>query len=258
MTILELKNVSKAYQNRKGDEARVVLRNIDLKIEENEFLCIVGPSGCGKTTILNLMAGFERPDVGNLYFKGEEITGTSRDRAVVFQEFSLMPWMNVINNVKFSIDDRLSSSEKETIASRYIDLVGLSEFKDQRPNNLSGGMKQRVAIARTLAMEPEMMLMDEPFSALDELTRKNLDHEMLEIWKNNKRTIVFITHNINEAMLLATRIIMISSSPGRIVGEWRFDDIDKNADSERLSEIRNEISELLESTSEQQRNGGMI
>ncbi len=251
MTILELKNVSKAYQNRKGDEARVVLRNINLKIEENEFLCIVGPSGCGKTTMLNLMAGFERPDVGSLYFKGEEITGTSRDRAVVFQEFSLMPWMNVINNVKFSIDDRLNSSEKEEIANRYIDLVGLSEFKDQRPNNLSGGMKQRVAIARTLAMEPEMMLMDEPFSALDELTRKNLDHEMLEIWKNNKRTIVFITHNINEALLLATRIIMISSSPGRIVGEWRFDDIDKNNDSERLSEIRNEISELLQSTSEQ-------
>ncbi len=251
MTILELKNISKAYQNRKGDEARVVLRNINLKIEENEFLCIVGPSGCGKTTMLNLMAGFERPDVGSLYFKGEEITGTSRDRAVVFQEFSLMPWMNVINNVKFSIDDRLNSSEKEEIANRYIDLVGLSEFKDQRPNNLSGGMKQRVAIARTLAMEPEMMLMDEPFSALDELTRKNLDHEMLEIWKNNKRTIVFITHNINEALLLATRIIMISSSPGRIVGEWRFDDIDKNNDSERLSEIRNEISELLQSTSEQ-------
>lgn len=109
MTILELKNISKAYQNRKGNEARVVLRNIDLKIEENEFLCIVGPSGCGKTTALNLMAGFEKPDAGNLYFKGEEINGTSRDRAVVFQEFSLMPWMNVIGNVKFSIDPDFDS-----------------------------------------------------------------------------------------------------------------------------------------------------
>ena len=251
MTILELKNVSKAYQNRKGNEARVVLKNIDLKIEENEFLCIVGPSGCGKTTALNLMAGFEKPDAGNLYFKGEEINDTSRDRAVVFQEFSLMPWMNVIGNVKFFIDDRYSSTEKERIAERYIDLVGLTEFRDQRPNNLSGGMKQRVAIARTLAMEPEMMLMDEPFSALDELTRKNLDHEILEIWKNDRRTVVFITHNINEALLLATRIIMISSSPGRIVGEWRLDGIDKNVDAERLSEIREEITELLQSTNEQ-------
>lgn len=251
MTILELKNVSKAYQNRKGNEARVVLRNIDLKIEENEFLCIVGPSGCGKTTALNLMAGFEKPDAGKLYFKGEEINGTSRDRAVVFQEFSLMPWMNVIGNVKFSIDDKCSSAEKERIAERYIELVGLTEFRDQRPNNLSGGMKQRVAIARTLAMEPEMMLMDEPFSALDELTRKNLDHEILEIWKNDRRTVVFITHNINEALLLATRIIMISSSPGRIVGEWRLDGIDKNVDIERLSKIREEITELLQSTNEQ-------
>ena len=162
-----------------------------------------------------------------------------------------MPWMNVIGNVKFSIDDRYSSAEKERIAERYIDLVGLTEFRDQRPNNLSGGMKQRVAIARTLAMEPEMMLMDEPFSALDELTRKNLDHEILEIWKNDRRTVVFITHNINEALLLATRIIMISSSPGRIVGEWRLDSIDKNVDTERLSEIREEITELLQSTNEQ-------
>ncbi len=248
MSIIELRNVSKAYPNRKGNEARVVLRNVDLSIEENEFLCIVGPSGSGKTTILNLMAGFEKPNAGNLYFKGGEIKGTSRDRAVVFQEFSLMPWMNVINNVKFSIDDRCSSAEKEEIANRYIDLVGLSEFRDQRPNNLSGGMKQRVAIARTLAMEPEVMLMDEPFAALDEHTRRNLDREILEIWKNDRRTVVFITHNISEALLLATRIIMISSSPGRIVGEWRLDGIDKDRDSEKIAAIRDEISQLLESS----------
>ena len=245
MTILECKKVSKAYQNRKGDEARVILKDVDLTIEENEFLCVVGPSGGGKTTLLNLMAGFERPDAGKLFFEGSEIKGTCRCRAVVFQEFSLMPWMNVLNNVKFAVDDKISTKEQIAIAEKYIDLVGLTEFKDQRPNNLSGGMKQRVAIARTLAMEPEMMLMDEPFSALDEQTRKKLDNELLALWKNNKRTIVFITHNIDEALLLATRIIMISSSPGRIVGEWKLDGIDKESQLEKIKELREEITQLL-------------
>ena len=245
MSVLEVKNVSKAYPNRKGDEARVVLRDINLTIEENEFICIVGPSGGGKTTLLNLMAGFEKPNTGHLYYRGEEITGTSRSRGVVFQEFSLMPWMNVLKNVMFSVDDNLKSSEQKAIAEKYIEMVGLSEFKDQRPSNLSGGMKQRVAIARTLAMEPDMMLMDEPFSALDEQTRKKLDHDILDLWKNNKRTVVFITHNIDEAMFLATRIIMISSSPGKIVGEWNLEGSDRDLQSAEMKVLREEISQKL-------------
>ncbi len=245
MSVLEVKNVSKAYPNRKGDEARVVLRDINLTIEENEFICIVGPSGGGKTTLLNLMAGFEKPNAGHLYYRGEEINGTSRSRAVVFQEFSLMPWMNVMKNVIFSVDDNLKSSEQKAIAEKYIEMVGLSEFKDQRPSNLSGGMKQRVAIARTLAMEPDMMLMDEPFSALDEQTRKKLDHDILDLWKNNKRTVVFITHNIDEAMFLATRIIMISSSPGKIVGEWNLEGSDRDLQSAEMRVLREEISQKL-------------
>ena len=245
MSVLEVKNVSKAYPNRKGDEARVVLRDINLTIEENEFICIVGPSGGGKTTLLNLRAGFEKPNAGHLYYRGEEITGTSRSRAVVFQEFSLMPWMNVLKNVMFSVDDNLKSSEQKAIAEKYIEMVGLSEFKDQRPSNLSGGMKQRVAIARTLAMEPDMMLMDEPFSALDEQTRKKLDHDILDLWKNNKRTVVFITHNIDEAMFLATRIIMISSSPGKIVGEWNLEGSDRDLQSAEMRVLREEISQKL-------------
>lgn len=250
MTVLELKGVSKVYPNRKGDVARVVLRDIDLSIEENEFICIVGPSGGGKTTLLNLMAGFEKPDAGHLYYRGEEIKGTSRSRAVVFQEFSLMPWMNVLNNVKFSVDDNLPSKERNAIAERYLDMVGLTEFKDHRPNNLSGGMKQRVAIARTLAMEPDMMLMDEPFSALDEQTRKKLDAEILDLWKNNRRTVVFITHNIGEAMMLATRIVMIGSSPGRIVGEWRLEGMDRDLQSKDMIDLREEIAELLYSSTQ--------
>ena len=245
MTILECRKISKAYQNRKGDEARVVLKDIDLKIEENEFLCIVGPSGGGKTTLLNLMAGFEKPNTGQIIFEGHEFDGTCRCRAVVFQEFSLMPWMNVLNNVKYGVRDSLSTKEQIAIAEKYIDLVGLTEFKDQRPNNLSGGMKQRVAIARTLAMEPEIMLMDEPFSALDEQTRKNLDNELLALWKNNRMTIVFITHNIDEALFLGTRVIMISSSPGKIVGDWRLDGIDKESQSDKIKELRGEITQTL-------------
>ena len=245
MSVLEVKNVSKAYPNRKGDEARVVLRDINLTIEENEFICIVGPSGGGKTTLLNLMAGFERPNAGHLYYRGEEITGTSRSRGVVFQEFSLMPWLNVLKNVMFSVDDYLKTSEQKAIAEKYIDMVGLSEFKDQRPSNLSGGMKQRVAIARTLAMEPDVMLMDEPFSALDEQTRKKLDHDILDLWKNDKRTVVFITHNIDEAMFLATRIVMISSSPGKIVGEWNLEGSDRDLQSSEMRVLREEISQKL-------------
>lgn len=240
-----MKNVSKAYPNRKGDEARVVLRDINLTIEENEFICIVGPSGGGKTTLLNLMAGFERPNAGHLYYRGKEITGTSRSRGVVFQEFSLMPWLNVLKNVMFSVDDYLKTSEQKVIAEKYIDMVGLSEFKDQRPSNLSGGMKQRVAIARTLAMEPDVMLMDEPFSALDEQTRQKLDHDILNLWKENKRTVVFITHNIDEAMFLATRIIMLSSSPGRIVGEWTLEGSDRDLQSAEMRVLREEISQRL-------------
>ena len=245
MTVLELKGVSKVYPNRKGDVARVILKDIDLSIEENEFICIVGPSGGGKTTLLNLIAGFEKPDAGHLFYKGEEINGTSRNRAVVFQEFSLMPWMNVLGNVKFSVDDNLPSKERTAIAERYLDMVGLTEFKDHRPNNLSGGMKQRVAIARTLAMEPDVMLMDEPFSALDEQTRKKLDEEILDLWKNNRRTVVFITHNIGEAMMLATRIVMIGSSPGRIVGEWRLESMDRDSQSKEMIDLRKEITERL-------------
>jgi ABC-type nitrate/sulfonate/bicarbonate transport system ATPase subunit len=245
MTVLELRKVSKVYPNRKGDQARVVLRDIDLCIEENEFVCIVGASGCGKTTMLNLMAGFERPDAGHLYFRDEEIEGTSRSRAVVFQEFSLMPWLNVLRNVMFSVDDNLPSKERKAIAERYLDTVGLTEFKDHRPSDLSGGMKQRVAIARTLAMEPDVLLMDEPFSALDEQTRSKLDSEILDLWRDNRRTVVFVTHNIGEAMMLATRIVMIGSSPGRIVGEWRLEGMDRDPQSEEMIRLREEIAQRL-------------
>jgi len=247
MSVMELEGVYKAYPNRKGDEARIVLKDISLKIEENEFVCVVGASGCGKTTLLNLLAGFERPNAGKISYRDGEVVGTSPQRAVVFQEFSLLPWMNVLKNVEFSIDrDKYKPEERKELAKKYIDLVNLSNFADHRPINLSGGMKQRVAIARTLAMQPDMLLMDEPFSALDEQTRKYLDQEILDIWKKEKRTVVFITHNINEALQLGTRIIMLSSSPGRIIGEWNIDDEDRDPNSEYMTKLRDEIVGMLQ------------
>ena len=191
MNVIDVKGVYKTYFNHKGDKARIVLSDVSLSAEENEFLCIVGPSGCGKTTLLNLIAGFERPLRGSITYRGDPITGPSAERAVVFQEYSLLPWMNVQKNVEFSIDrKKYTPEERKRIAERYIDLVGLSDFKEQRPNLLSGGMKQRVAIARTLAMEPDVLLMDEPFSSLDEQTKKRLDQELQDIWRKERKTVV--------------------------------------------------------------------
>lgn len=221
MNVLEAKSVYKTFLNHKGDKARVVLRDITLSIKENEFVCLLGPSGCGKTTLLNLFAGFESPLLGEVLYRGNKIEGPSPKRAVVFQEYSLLPWKNVLENVEFSLDKNvLSKEQRREIAKKYLELVGLSEFSEQTPGSLSGGMKQRVAIARTLAMQPDVLLMDEPFSNLDEMTKKRLDQEIKGIWDKERRTVVFITHSIDEALLLGTRIVLMTPSPGQIAREW--------------------------------------
>ncbi|MCL1904843.1 MAG: ABC transporter ATP-binding protein [Methanomassiliicoccaceae archaeon] len=246
MNVVSLDNVSMAFPDRKGKEAKVVLRDVTMNIEENEFLCLIGPSGCGKTTILNIVAGFERPVSGKATYKGEEIKTPSHQRGVVFQEYSLLPWMNVLRNVEFGLEGKEKDAKvREETAKKYLSMVGLSDFEDHRPNLLSGGMKQRVAIARTLAMDPEMLLMDEPFSALDEQTRSKLDKEILELWKRNKRTVLFITHNVDEALLLATRIIMLSSPPGRIIKEWRIDEENRDPASENMMRLKKDILNTL-------------
>jgi len=246
MSFVDIRDVSMAYPDRKGKNAKIVLRDINIKIEENEFVCLIGPSGCGKTTLLNLIAGFERPVSGTLLYKGDEITEPSHQRGVVFQEYSLLPWMNVLKNVEFGLEGKEKNKDvRRKVAEKYLSMVGLSDFADHRPNLLSGGMKQRLAIARTLAMEPEMLLMDEPFSALDEQTRGKLDKEILEIWKHNKRTVVFVTHNVDEAMLLATRIIMLSATPGQVIREWRIGDENRDMSSEKMVRLRKEIIDTL-------------
>jgi len=223
MPFVEFKGVYKAYPNSKKTEMKVVLKDINFFIEKNEFVCIIGPSGCGKTTLLNMLAGFEKPLAGQIFYKGEEVKGPSPEKAVVFQEFSLLPWLDVQKNVEFSLIPKLKPDDRKKVADKYIEMVGLSAFKNHRPSSLSGGMKQRVAIARTLAMESELLLMDEPFSSLDEHTRRHLDHELLNIWNKEKRTVLFITHNIDEALLLGTRIILLSASPGKVAMEWNPD-----------------------------------
>jgi len=221
--LASLNNVSKVFTNPRTGKGLVALNDVTLNVEEGEFLCIIGPSGCGKSTTLNLLAGFEFPTTGVVSFKDVPIKRPSPERGVVFQESSLFPWMTVLQNVTFSLRGAEEKGEMQKIALKYLELVGLTDFAQARPNELSGGMKQRVAIARTLAMDPDLLLMDEPFGSLDEQTRRKLDNEVLDLWKKEGKTVVFVTHSIDEALILGTRVVLMSASPGRINKEWRID-----------------------------------
>jgi len=248
MSVIELHNVTKAYYTtRKRKEARVVLDDVSFEINDCEFVCLVGPSGCGKTTILNMIAGFEQPTLGELLFKDEKIISPSPERGVVFQEYSLFPWMNVIDNIKFALECKgVPDREKEDIAMDVLRTVGLESSANQRPNLLSGGMKQRVAIARLLAIDPDVMLMDEPFSNLDEQTRKKLDEDLLRIWEQRKKTIIFVTHNIQEALLLADRILLFTPSPGRLIKEWTIARNGmRDVESEEMIKLKKEIADAM-------------
>lgn len=215
--LLECQNVSKVFVNRKYGQGVVALNDINLCIAEKEFVCVIGPSGCGKSTLLHIIAGFERPTRGCIRIDDEEIRGPSPKRGVVFQESSLLPWKSVLENIEFGLAIQGSPRrERKETARHYLDLVGLQGFDHARPHELSGGMKQKVAIARALAMDPAILLMDEPFCALDEQTKKRLDFELLELWQQRKKTVLFITHSIEEAVLLADRIILFTIRPGRI------------------------------------------
>lgn len=220
--LASLKNVSKAFINPRTGKGLVALNDVSLEIDRGDFLCLIGPSGCGKSTTLNLLAGFELPSDGEMTFKERSITGPSPERGVVFQEFSLYPWMNVLQNVAFSVR-KVKKEEREEIARKHLGMVGLLDFVHAMPNELSGGMRQRVAIARTLAMDPDLLLMDEPFGSLDEQTRRKLDNEVLSLWEGQRKTVVFVTHSIEEALMLGTRVVLMSASPGRINREWKMD-----------------------------------
>jgi NitT/TauT family transport system ATP-binding protein len=193
------------------------LEDITLDVRAGEFLALVGPSGCGKSTLLDLLGGLTVPTSGRILLEGRPITGPARDRGIVFQQYALFPWLTAAQNVEFGLDIAgLKSRERRDRARHYLDLVGLAAFADRYPHELSGGMKQRVAIARSLAYDPEVLLMDEPFAALDAQTRETLQGELLRIWRSTGKTIVFITHGIDEAVVLGQRVAVMTSRPGRI------------------------------------------
>lgn len=213
--VLELKNIQLAYETQ-GEDV-LALQNIDLNIKEGEFVCILGPSGCGKSTLLKILAGFIMPTEGSAKIDGSEINSIDWNRGVVFQQAALYPWLTVEQNVNFGL--KMRKKKDATTVRYFLDKVGLSQFSHNKPYELSGGMKQRVAIARVLVNNPRVLLMDEPFSALDALTREQMQNLLRDIWRETKKTIIFITHDVDEALLLATRIIVMSRRPGRIVKE---------------------------------------
>ena len=215
MTKLKIDNVYKEYQGRNGKT--IALNGVSLDIKENEFICVVGPSGCGKSTLLNIIAGLLEPTSGTVTLDGKVIEGTGVERGVVFQQYALFPWRTVLKNVMFPLEmKKVPKAEAEAIARKYIKSVGLEGFEKSFPKELSGGMKQRVAIARAYAANPEVLLLDEPFGALDAQTRVQLQSELLETWEKEKKTCFFITHDVDEAVILAQRVIIMSARPGRI------------------------------------------
>lgn len=241
---LKIDGVRKVFNTRNGE--MIALNGVSLDIKENEFICVVGPSGCGKSTLLNIIAGLTEPTSGRVLCDGVEVKGTGTERGVVFQQYALFPWMTVKKNVMFGLNLKgIKGAEAEAIAMKYIKMVQLEDFADHYPKELSGGMKQRVAIARAYAVNPSVLLMDEPFGALDAQTRTQLQQELLETWEKEKKTCFFITHDVDEAIILAQKVIIMSARPGRIKEIVDIDiDYPRNQEtkmSSKFLELKNHI-----------------
>ncbi|MEW6263213.1 MAG: ABC transporter ATP-binding protein [Thermodesulfobacteriota bacterium] len=214
---INIENVSLVYTGLAG--AVQALNGINLKVEPGEFISVIGPSGCGKTTLMNIIAGFLEPTEGRIFLDDRVIKGPGPDRCVVFQQYAVFPWLNVRENVEFGLNlaaNRRPAEERVRLVDYFIDLVGLREFTEAYPKELSGGMKQRVAIARAYAVNPAVLLMDEPFGALDAQTRQFMQESLLDIWEKEKKTVVFITHGVEEAIFLSSRIVVMATRPGRV------------------------------------------
>jgi NitT/TauT family transport system ATP-binding protein len=213
---IELRNISLEYDS--GDHPVTALRDVSFSVEPSEFLCVVGQSGCGKTTMLNIAAGFLKPTKGAILIGGKAVTGKGLDRGVVFQDFAqLFPWRTAQRNVEFGLEMKgIAKQEREETALRFLRLVNLEKFARSYPHELSGGMQQRVAIARALAYNPAVLLMDEPFAALDALTREEMQRFLVDVWRETKKTVIYVTHNVAEAIYLADRVIVFSPHPGTV------------------------------------------
>lgn len=231
-TKLIVRSLNKSFKSKRG--SLLALQNINLTIHSNEFVCVVGASGCGKSTLLNIIAGLEEPTSGEILLEGQPIDGPGANRGMVFQNYTLYPWLTVAQNVEFGLKlQKLPATERKQRVGYYLEIVGLSQFADALPKALSGGMKQRVAIARALANEPDILLMDEPFGALDAQTEEVLQEFMLQLWRQTQKTILMVTHDVEEAVFLAERIYVLSSHPGELKAE-----VNLNFEENRNLEIK--------------------
>ncbi|MDB5511405.1 MAG: hypothetical protein JWR08_888 [Enterovirga sp.] len=225
-----ISDVSKRFERR--GQTFTALEHVDMQVAQGEFVSIVGPSGCGKSTLLYMLGGFVAPSGGQLSAGGKPVTGPGIDRGVVFQEYALFPWLSVADNIGYALVRKgLPRAEQAAIVARYVDLMGLRGFETAYPRELSGGMKQRVALARTFAYDPGILLLDEPFGALDAQTREIMQDELLRLWRSNRKTVVMVTHDVDEAVYLSNRVCVMSHRPGRIVEEFPID-LDHSASRE--------------------------
>ena len=252
---LVVDSVSKWFRTRRANVH--ALDNVSLNVREGEFVCLVGPSGCGKSTLLNIIAGLEMPDGGEVLADGKPVTGPGRERMMMFQESALFPWLDVMDNLLFSLKlkPNLNRKERREVANFYLQLVGLEKFKHANIHELSGGMKQRVALARCLAPNPRVLLMDEPFAALDALTREQLYGDIQDIWQARRKTIVFVTHNVREAVCLGDRVLLFTPHPGRIrydfvINLQRRRDMNDVGVAENASTIRDALKQLIDERAE--------
>ena len=243
---LTLENVSKVFAKVESDEVTHALQDVSVTMKSGEFVSLVGPSGCGKSTILRLVAGLILPTLGRVTVDGAEVETPSPERGVVFQNPTLFPWLTVEKNIAFSLDVRGMKDGKAERVDQMIRMIGLERFRNDYPAQLSGGMAQRVALVRTLINEPEILLLDEPLGALDEFTRMNMQDEILNIWAQKKQLALMVTHSIDEAVYMGTRVLVMESNPGRIVADIRIDeDFPRDRSSASFVEYRNEIRNRL-------------
>jgi NitT/TauT family transport system ATP-binding protein len=251
--MLEVRRLSKVFfeQNDPRKPGLVALYQVSLSIRKNEFVSLLGPSGCGKTTLIRIIAGLLMPDRGEVLVNNQPVTAPGRERCMVFQQFGLLPWRTVMSNVEFGLEiEGVPRDERRELADKYLELVGLQGFENYYPHQISGGMQQRVGIARALAKKPEFLLMDEPFGAVDAQTREQLQEELLKIWAQTEATVVFVTHSIDEAIYLSDRVVVMQARPGRIKEEVAIDlrrprwEGDVKADP-RFAQLRARLRESL-------------
>jgi len=260
MSVLELKNVSKVFGT--GSATTDVLRSIDLSLDDGEFVAVVGFSGSGKSTLVNLLAGLLKPDRGEVRFKGQVNPDPGPERGLVFQNYSLLPWLSVYQNVRIGVDQVMAdrpSSERDARVRKYVEMVNLTPALAKKPQELSGGMRQRVSLARTLAMNPDLLLMDEPLGALDALTRAVLQDEIAKIWQQARKTVLLVTNDVDEGLLLADRIVPLKPGPAATLGTEFIVDIERPRDRTalnhhtRFKEIRNEVVRYLNQVRDESR-----